>query len=91
MASHFLSTKGESWLKLGAYGRSRIPTYIHTALLWVKEEYNQKTLFDAALFCIMRGLLSLLPNPDNDPPTANPNATTTQQIIERIEKLKKAA
>jgi hypothetical protein len=90
MASHFLSTKQESWLKLGAYGRARIPTYIHTALLWVKEEYNQKTLFDAAMFCIMRGLLTLLPNPNNDPPTAQ-SATTTQQIIDRIEKLKKAA
>jgi hypothetical protein len=89
MSSHYLSTKGESWLKLGALGRSRIPTYIHTALLWVKEEYNQKTLFDAAILCVQRGLLSLLPEANQ--PAENQPATTTEQIIERIEKLKKSA
>jgi hypothetical protein len=88
MATHYLSTKQESWLRIGNYGRGRIPTYLHTALVWVKEEYNQKSLFDAAIFCITRGLLSLLPNPNQ---SAEHQPTTTEQIIERIEKLKKSA
>ena len=97
-AVHLFSTKSERWLRLCAcLGRSRIPAFIHTALCWVQKEFNQQSLFDAAMFCVKRGLLSLLPDPNGNVTNVTTRdcegGTLDDEIIYRIEKahLKKFA
>jgi hypothetical protein len=90
-AVHPFSTKSESWLKMcRCLGRSRIPVFVHTALHWVQKEFNQKSLFDAAIFCVKRGLLSLLPSPDSNVQDVTSRdlkgGTLDDEIILRLER-----
>lgn len=58
---NYNDTKRQSFLRFPRL--CRVPNYIHHGLLWVKAEFELPTLFDAAIFVIRRGLLSLLPDP----------------------------